>query len=250
MTLQAGDEDTLVRMRKVLPPEWSECDSGPEAMRFTITRLGQDQYELLREGDPAYNDSSDRVFQQFDWLVRNHVAATAESHVFVHAGTVAFGDRAIIIPGASFSGKTSLVRELVAHGASYYSDEYAVLDDDGLVHPYVKTVDVRSDDARSKQRLTHGEAVPGSTAGTEPIPVGLILITHYRTGATWAPTELSPAQAVIETLPHVFSAHSRPGQVLAALRSAAQPAAALKGDRGDAAAVADELLELVQASTA
>ena len=197
MTLRSGDEETLARMLEVLPPEWTEHAAGEagaesESLSFTITRLGDDQYELLREGDPPYDDTSENVFQQFDWHVRNHVAATAESHVFVHAGTVCIGDRAIIVPGASFSGKTSLVRELVAHGATYYSDEYAVLDDVGLVHPYVKTVDVRVDDGRAKQRLTHGEAVPGSVAGTEPIPVGLILITHYRTGAIWTPTELSP----------------------------------------------------------
>jgi uridine kinase len=41
----------------------------------------------------------------------------------------------IAIPGRSFSGKTSLVTALVRAGAVYYSDEFAVIDRDGLVRP-------------------------------------------------------------------------------------------------------------------
>ena len=37
--------------------------------------------------------------------------------------------RAIVIPGRTFSGKSTLVAELVRAGATYYSDEYAVEDE-------------------------------------------------------------------------------------------------------------------------
>src|SRR5262249_53029615 len=65
-----------------------------------------------------------------------HVAEMAPQHVFVHAGVVGYGGRAILLPGRSFSGKTTLVAELARAGAEYYSDEYAVLDSAGAVHAY------------------------------------------------------------------------------------------------------------------
>jgi hypothetical protein len=34
----------------------------------------------------------------------------------------------------SYSGKTTLVSELIRAGATYYSDEYAVIDERGRVH--------------------------------------------------------------------------------------------------------------------
>ena len=53
----------------------------------------------------------------------------------MHAGAVAWRDRGIVIPGRSHSGKTTLVRALV-EAARYYSDEFAVLDPQGRLHPY------------------------------------------------------------------------------------------------------------------
>ena len=75
--------------------------------------------------------------------VQLFVAETAPHRVFVHAGVVAFGDKAIVIPGRSFAGKTSLVAALVKAGAIYYSDEYAVLDERGRVHKYTRRLGIR-----------------------------------------------------------------------------------------------------------
>ena len=51
------------------------------------------------------------------------------------AGVVGWENRAIVMPGASFAGKTTLVRAWLEAGATYYSDEFAVLDRAGRVHP-------------------------------------------------------------------------------------------------------------------
>ena len=77
-----------------------------------------------------------------------YIALHAPNHVFVHAGVVGVEDRAIVLPGRSFAGKTTLVAALVKAGAEYWSDEYAVLDADGLVHPYPKPLSVRINDTR------------------------------------------------------------------------------------------------------
>ena len=56
--------------------------------------------------------------------------------LFIHTGVVGWQGRAIVIPGRSMTGKTTPVKVLVEAGATYYSDEFAVLDKQGQVHPY------------------------------------------------------------------------------------------------------------------
>jgi len=68
--------------------------------------------------------------------VSRYIALWARRRVFVHAGVVAWQGRAVLIPGRTLSGKSWLVRALVRAGAEYYSDEFAVLDARGRVHPY------------------------------------------------------------------------------------------------------------------
>lgn len=50
--------------------------------------------------------------------VERFVAEAARGYAFVHAGVVAWDDRAVVIPGSSHSGKTTLVAALVRAGAS------------------------------------------------------------------------------------------------------------------------------------
>ena len=54
----------------------------------------------------------------------------------VHAGAVLWGERALLLPGVTHAGKSSLVAELLRRGATYFSDEYALIDSEGRVHPY------------------------------------------------------------------------------------------------------------------
>ena len=63
------------------------------------------------------------------------VAAALPDRVAVHAGVVAFAGRAVVIPGPSHSGKSTLVQALVEAGATYLSDEFALLDEAGRVWP-------------------------------------------------------------------------------------------------------------------
>ena len=92
-----------------------------------------------------------------DAQVRMFIAANTRDWIFVHAGAVACGGRAVVLPGESFSGKTTLVAALVQAGASYYSDEYAVLDADGRVHPYARRLSIRSDGGEPTQERHVGE---------------------------------------------------------------------------------------------
>ena len=139
------------------------------------------------------------------------------------------------------SGKTTLVRALVRAGATYYSDEYAVLDERGRVHPYPKPMSIR-DDAGGRPKKVLPEAL-GGTAGVRPLPVGLVVATSYREGARWRPRRLSPGRAVMELLAHTVSARRDPERAFATLRSATAGAMVIKGARGEADKIAEALLD-------
>ena len=76
----------------------------------------------------------DLILDTLESDLQLHVAEQARRRLFVHAGVVGWKGRAIVIPGRSFTGKTTLVAELVRAGASYYSDEYALIDSRGKIH--------------------------------------------------------------------------------------------------------------------
>lgn len=50
---------------------------------------------------------------------------------FVHSGVVEFDRRAIVFPGKSRYGKSTMVAALVEAGCRYLSDEYAVISPEG-----------------------------------------------------------------------------------------------------------------------
>jgi hypothetical protein len=175
-----------------------------------------------------------------DAELRMYVALHAPDHVFVHARVVGVDGHAIVLPGRSFAGKTTLVAALVKAGAEYWSDEYAVLDADGLVHPYPKPLSVRINDTRETDEQPVESL--GGRAGNKALPVAVIAFTSYRPGVAWALRARTSGEGAVKLLEHSIAARSRPEQVLAAVRRAATDAVVFEGERGDAALAASALL--------
>ena len=147
--------------------------------------------------------------------------------------------RSIVIPGGPRSGKSTLVRALVACGATYYSDEYAVLDG-GNVYPY------RS---RLPEWIGEGSALSylldeiRGVAPIKPLPVGIIVFAPYHPGAVFKPKLISRGRSLLGLFKHAVAAQRRPEQVLRVLDSVTRRCNALEGPRGDANGVATYLLE-------
>jgi hypothetical protein len=168
------------------------------------------------------------------------IAEFSPQHVFVHAGVVGWKGKAILIPGRSHTGKTTLVAELIKAGAAYYSDEYAVLDARGLVHPFPKPLSIRSTYAEPATDCTALEL--GGTEGYRPLPVGLVLVTEYRKGASWNPCLQSPGLGILALLANCVPARRRPRSVFAVLRRSLATAQILSGVRGEVQEVVETLL--------
>jgi hypothetical protein len=174
--------------------------------------------------------------------VQLSVAQLSTRYVFVHAGVVGWNGHAIVIPGRSHSGKTTLVKQLIQAGATYYSDEYAVLDSRGRVHPYARKLGLRDTNVAISKRVRAEDL--GALTGTKPLRIGLVVSTNFHDAARWRPRQLSRGQAMLEMLANTVSARTQPEIALPVLRRALEQARALKGRRGEAAEVTHSLLNL------
>jgi len=183
------------------------------------------------------------MFATLESALELSVSRNARGVVFVHAGVVGWRGRAILIPGRSRSGKTSLVASLVRAGATYYSDEFAVLGSDGRVHPYPRALSIRQDGLMRPLRCPVEDL--GARTGTGPLPVGRIVLTKHRDGASWRPRPLSPGLAVLGLLDNTVLARVQPQLSLTVLRRAACGATAVKSPRGEAHEVVRCLLDQV-----
>ena len=246
LRLCASSAELLARAETLLPPGWRPC-----APKLTQSRLG-----LLAERDGThlvYRDSTCVSEGQtlahslvvLDGQVRGLVAFHAPERTFIHAGAVAHEGRAIIFPGRSFSGKTVLTAAAVRAGATYLSDEFAILDSEGLVHPYPKPLSLRSE--APIVQTDHDVEALGGTAATGPLPLGLIVLTTYVPGTEWRPEPMSPGDAALALVGNAVTARSRPAEVMRSVSRAVEGAVALQGDRGEADDIVGELFDRVRA---
>jgi hypothetical protein len=244
-----------IRTAGLLPADWKvglpprsvpisdqECDtvylvrSHPSRDPSVETR-----YELFRNGTSVGSSPSiNEVRTEIESDIHFRVALHARRYVFVHAGVVQWEGRAIVVPGRSLSGKSSLIMALTRAGAEYFSDEFAVLDPEGRVHSYAKALSERRAGMRP---LLH----PAESLGTQPhtpaVPIGLTVITSFRNGATWAPRQVSAGRALMALFENTVKARSQPEFTLDVLKRAVAGTLGVEGERGDASEVAAAILD-------
>ena len=170
-----------------------------------------------------------------------HVADHAPNHVFLHAAVVAIANRAIVLPGPSHAGKTTLTAALVRAGATYYSDEYAILQPSGLIEPYARDLQIRTIPGEELQTPTPVEHLQGK-AGTAPIRAALIAFIDYFPKATWSPETVTPGMAVLEMLRHTIPVQRTPARVLSTLTALVANTTIFRTQRDEADQAAHRLL--------
>jgi hypothetical protein len=207
------------------------------------TRPGMKRYHILFGGITRVARSLDvgEVLEVFEGLVQLGVAEASPRFAFIHAGVVGWRGRAILVPGYSYSGKTSLVAALVKSGATYYSDEYAVLDESGRVHPFARPLRIRRAD-RVTADNTPVESL-GGRAGKAALPVAMVIETSYRENkGRWRPRRGTTGHAALALASHAVPIRRRPDWTIARIGRAVNGAVHWKGPRGEADAAARLIL--------
>ena len=244
--IRTNKPEILDSLMKWLPLGWRPCPAR-RVHRLYSLRVGGAERPGVRYFHMLYADASrmvrtlnlEEIFVALEYDLEVYVAERARKRVFLHAGAVGWNGRAIILPGQTRSGKTTLVAALVRAGATYYSDEYAVLDTQGRVHPYPRPLTIRTE--TGELRETPVEAL-GGRSGRRPLPVGTVLVTRYQPGRVWRPRRLSSGKTVLRLLAHTLSVRHAPDQALAVLLQVARRARNLTGVRGDASELVSALL--------
>lgn len=98
----------------------------PRSLRRWFGAQSVFEIDGMRLFDPQPRENA---FPLFEWGLNWCIATSAHRYLMLHAGTVAFGDGALILPGHPGSGKSTLSAALHLRGARLLSDEF------GLVRP-------------------------------------------------------------------------------------------------------------------
>lgn len=229
--LRVDDPATLDRIDRFLPYNFRPVPPGTVDRLYSIRAAGG--FTLDADGRQLMRSRSLRaVLETFEADARIHVADAARRRVFVHAGVVAWEGRALLLPGKSTDGKSTLVHAFLRAGCTYYSDEYAVLDARGRVHPYARPLRLRQAPGRGWVDVDAGSL--GASIGVGPAHLHGVLVTRFRAGAVWAPTPLSPTEGLRALLAHTVSARRKPAAALDTLAAAVASSRLLRGDRGEA----------------
>src|SRR5438270_3994815 len=191
---------------------------------------------LFANGQALGNAMSwDELYEALQSDLDFYVGRTTRARLFVHAGAVAWKGQAIIIPGESHSGKTTLVQALLEAGATYYSDEFSVLDSDGRVHPFPRALSVRIKEG-VKKIAPHQFGAP---TGDKSVSVGLVILTHYEGSAHWCPRIMSPGHGMLGLIKNTLAARRYPELAMRTLGKAISSAGVVESARGDAKEVTD-----------
>jgi hypothetical protein len=212
-----------------LPPGCKPVNPAETEHRFTFEPEPEQEdlfsvrYGRFSKGLPKPLNSALRILQKEIYLC---IAEHSRNYAFIHASVVAWNKSAIIFPGASHAGKSTLAWALVQAGAVYYSDEYAVLDEQGTIHPFALPINLR---------LPNGErrAVVPDCVGSDPLEPVLIVFARYQPKGIWRPHPLRPGESMLRLVQHSISIRSNSAFVLRILKEITSSATAYAGTRGD-----------------
>jgi hypothetical protein len=235
------------RLRDTLPPEFvapsAPCEVSVAYVVTDIVPPGMTEASefLITCDDVAVFATA--VEEELYWWLRHDidlaVAQRSPQRLFVHAGVVGWRGVGIVIPGPGSIGKSTLVAELVRRGAVYYSDTFAVLDDEGRVHPYRGLIGLGVEGHSRNLRLIREDG------STEPLPIGLIVNGAYTPGVVWRPTIVRGPHAALPLIGSTILAREHATRMSQIIAQVAAGAVGLRGPRSEAEEAAALLLDVV-----
>lgn len=236
--LDVPDGMDLNGLTRHVAPEVSIEDGADGPADLLVTRwdgvyhlvLGERRYGPYRTSDNAFRGISNGI---------HFVLGKRSPMTFVHAGAVEVDGTAVVFPGRSRWGKSTLVSSLVDHGCGYLSDEYAVVSPEGSVFPLSKPIRLRRD-GHAEYRTPQGVSAPGG------LPCGAVILTRFEEGASWNPEIISRGTAVMGLLTSTLQTRDEPDQVLEALNALVVGATCCQSTRGHEEPTAEALRMLQQ----
>lgn len=166
-----------------------------------------------------------QAFAMFEWGLNWVIANHVHQYAIVHAATVEKSGRAIILPGAPGSGKSTLCAAMVCRGWRLLSDEMALISlSDGLLRPFPRPISLKNasiDIIRNfSQDVILGETVTDTAkgavahmrpprasidAGKTPASAQIIAFPSYKRGSPAQAIPLSKGQTLMRLIENCFN---------------------------------------------
>lgn len=198
---------------------------------YSLRETGRESYSASFRSRVLIRDASlTAALDSIASDVQQTIAGHSREHLYVHAGVIGWRGRAILFPGNTCSGKSTLIRALIRAGAVYFSDEFARIDGEGLVHPCLRPLTCRT--AQGKSILDPEKEALKIASG--PSPIGAIVATKFVAGGTWRPVRLSPGQAALEVLNNTVAVRLDPAKAVRYVGKLVSSACAITSPRGEA----------------
>lgn len=157
--------------------------------------------------------------------------------VAVHAGVLVVDGRAVLLPGVSHAGKSTLCSAALDAGVEVWSDEFALVDADGRVRGWRRPVRVRTGGGVVRRPLP-----PPRTEA--PVEVaGVACVVFDRAAVRTELVECDRLDAMSDVLMNTVCARTRPVESFEAARAVTSDAVLLRGTRADATEALHVLLE-------
>lgn len=218
------------RLGRAVTSEKSDTGNPPE---FTITQMPDGAWDVSDSSGHIQGARREHVaVERLAHEMHARIARRAPERLFIHAGVFSIDGRLVVVPAQSRAGKSSLVVEALAQGATYYSDEFAVFDELGQLHPYARPIALRGpgDVPEFVDPVDKGYPI-----GVEPMRPAAVVHTWFEPAAVWRPVAQSGAASALHLVAHTVLARSRPRRTIETAGNVARHATIVTGPRGDAA---------------
>ena len=172
-------------------------ERGPHGFRVVV-----DGRAVRYEADPT------AAVRALNHEVLQALMRRCRAHYFVHAAVLDWRGRALVLPGLSRAGKSTLALALVLAGARYLSDELLAFTSAGAAEPVPRALKIRDECveyfpefAERFVGMGEGRFLPFSALPSDvlagPTPIGAIVVPRWSPAGTDVLTPLSRGEALL-----------------------------------------------------
>ncbi|MCW5867210.1 MAG: hypothetical protein KIS61_08085 [Candidatus Eremiobacteraeota bacterium] len=232
MALELDSRLDISDLNQACPPgqAWFSC---PETTENFWIRPAQDHWLLGHRDKVLYQADRHELPDALRREVHAYIATHSPSHLFIHAAAVQLPHCLLVLPARTYSGKSTLTKAFLDLGYPVLSDEFCVLQE-SRVYPFPRDLLLRDPD----QAIKLPEPPPYCD-----LPPAIFSLKYQKDEPGLALQPLSAGQAVMQLIDNCVSARYLTPQRLGWLAHFCQKGVAFSGTRGDAALVAQLIID-------
>ena len=191
---------------------------GQVRHQLTIT-CPSPNHLVIRNGSVVLYDGADLVDGGLALLntATELLAGACGDGLVFHAACIGWGDRAVLVPGGSGMGKTTLTGWLLRRGALFVSDEIVHVDTEGRASSFPRALVFKGANRTSTSPAFVRAHVLGAATAAGPLTIAAILCVERRDRCAFALEPLSRGEAALRLMSALVNAENLEGNALRAV---------------------------------